>query len=289
MSKLFSKYHYDALAPNKAIIDTVSVRREREQVRDQFLWLDSHLAPYIESQDWDLHRHHQKQHYTSSTHFIWINKSTGEVRDEEGIEEGYWHPVVTEIGWLWLHYGKSLDQRNYYKNLPGVFQYSKYDDSDYINAFYAHMRIQFYLSCDNFGVWLISTDKDRYDRSEFLKALQSKKFQDEYWELLKPLFNKGFVYRIEEEEFPINGKDKEDLFKFIRTGRARCYSGIRKLYDPEDSALEIENIVEEMKENLRLLYPLYLKMTHRPVTETINKTSFDPTKLFGGVAKVRKS
>ena len=202
MAQLFNAQHYAAFDPPKPFEDDPQVRQERVRVREQFLWLDQSLAPFIESHGWNLHRHHQKQHYTSSTHFIWINEF-GEVSDTEGAT-GRWQPIVKEIGWLWLHYGKSKDQLKLYKNLMGVYQYNRRDDENYHNAFYCHTRIQLYISNSYYGVWLLYTDKDRYDKSNFLKELRkSPVFKKEFWNRLQPAMDNGFCYVVGDEELPL--------------------------------------------------------------------------------------
>jgi hypothetical protein len=286
MSQLFTQQHYDTFMPPKPFEDDAYVRLEREHVKDQFLWLDESLAPFIEDRGWDLHRHHQPQHYTSSTHFIWRNVDTGEVDDREN-PIGRWQPIVKEIGWLWLHYGKSWDQLNFYKDLPGVYQYSQREDKDYSNAFYVHTRIQFYLSFTYFGVWLVYTDKNRYDKSEFLKNLRTVPiFEATYWNRLQPLLNQGFCYVVDDEELPLNSNlDRERLFKFIRSSYGEGYSGIRKKYEPDAFQIGVENIIKEMQMNLILLYPLYELMAHRqqiPKVSGINTSSF-----FGGNVRVK--
>jgi hypothetical protein len=283
MAQLFTQQHYDAFTPPKPTEDDPIVRKERERVKEQLLWLDSSLAQFIQDQKWNLHRHHQPQHYTSSTHFVWINVDTGEVDDKEG-PIGRWQPIVKEIGWLWLHYGKSKEQLNFYKSLPGVYQYSRRDDSDYYNAFYVHTRIQFYLSNNYFGVWLLYTDKNRYDKSEFLKKIrQQPLFKADFWKRLQPILNLGFSYVVGDDELPLaNDLDQEDLFRFILKSHAEGYSGIRKMYNPEDPRISVENIVTEMKTNLTLLYPLYDLMAIRQ-----KGPGFDPRMLFGGNARVK--
>ncbi len=280
MSQLFTKKHYDAFTPPKDENDTPQIRLERERVRDEFLWLDAPLFKFIESQGWDLHRHHQKQHYTSSTHFIWIRVDTGETDDKEG-PVGRWQPIVKQIGWLWLHYGKSKEQLNFYRDLPGVYQFSQRDDADYYNAFYVHTRIQFYISNADFGAYLIFTDKNRYDKSEFLKNLRKNpNFGDSYWTRLQPLLGQGFNYVVNDENFPLDtGIDKKDLFQFIKKSHTEGYSGIRKLYEQDDPRISVENIVEEMKQNLVYLFPLYDMMATR---QKLTGPGFDPKKLFGG-------
>jgi len=286
MTQLFTAEHYGAFDPSKTLEDTREIRIERERVRDQFLWIDSSLYPFIQQQGWDLHRHHQKQHWTSSTHFVWINVDTGETSEKDEI--GHWKPIVNEIGWLWLHYGKSFDQLNFYKNLPGAYQYNRRDDSDYYNAFYVHTRIQFYLTNTYFGVYLLFTDKNRYDKSEFLRKLRKQPgFKNELWTRILPLLGRGFQYVVGDETLPLLlNLNQDTLIKFIQKSHPEGYSGIQKRYTPHDPILSTESIVEEMKTNLTLLYPLYDLMAVRQ-SRPLN-TNPDLSKLFGGNARVKK-
>jgi len=274
MSQLFIPQHYAAFDDPKPDLDDPQTRREREHVQNQFLWLHDQLIPYIKEQKWDIHPHYQKNHLTSSTHFIWIDTDTGQ------------QPIVDKIEWLWLHYGKSQEQLNFYKNLPGSYQFTRRDDSDYSNAFYVHARIQFYLTNEYFGVWLLYTDKDRYDKSEFLKKLTKKPFQDTYYGSLKPLYDHGYNYVVNDEYLPlISGLDPTELLRFIRKSHAPGYSGIQKKYTHDDPKISTENIVKTMKENLDLLYPLYDLMAFR---QRIQERPVGMTGLFGGNVRVKQ-
>jgi hypothetical protein len=296
MAQFFTKKHYDAFIPPKPDTDKNTgygavVRAERECVKDRFLDLEKPLTKFIKDKGWDLHRHHQIQHLTSSTHFVWIHKKTGETSVEDlGID---WQPIVKQINWLWLHYGKSKDQLNFLKTLLGTYQYNKRDDSDYFNAFYVHARIQFYLTESYFGVYLLFTDKDRYDKSEFLKRLLIQSEEDKYWNLLKPLLGRGFSYVVvidgEDTELKLTKKlDRTDLFKFIRKSHVEGYSGIRKCYDPDAPEISTTSIVEEMETNLVLLYPLYDFMAYRRGIQMVDKSpGIDLSQLFGGNARVK--
>jgi hypothetical protein len=250
MPQLFLPHHYAALADPKPTQDDPQTRAERERVRDVFLQMDAMLWQFIKGTGWDLHRHRSELHYVSSHHFVFLDGK----------------PIVDEIRWMWLHYGKSPQQLDFLK-AHGTFDYSRRDDSDYFNAFYLHTRIQFFINASVFGCWLLlATDKNAYDHSEFLRRLQRNQTdRDALYQLVLPLFDRGFYYRVADERLPlVSGLSKEKLLKFVRKDRAGVYSGIAKEYQPEDPVLAVDRIRDEMIENLRLLYPIYDFMAWRP-------------------------
>ena len=171
---------------------------------------------------------------------------------------------------------------NVYKNLAGCDN----DRAGYLNAFYSHCRIQFYMNYNYFGVWLLYTDKDIYDKRMFLDKLKDPVFETAYWNRVTLLFDKGFNYVINDDEMPlVTGLKRGDLFDFIRKSRHVCYSGVRKTYKKDSPDIYIENIVSKMQENLELLYPLYDMMAHRQLVPVVGP---DVSKLFGGNARVVK-
>jgi hypothetical protein len=167
---------------------------------------------------------------------------------------------------MWLHYGKSRDQLDFLKTLGG-YDYRKINDDEYYNAFYLHTRIQFYINSSCFRCWLLlATDKNYYDRSEYLKRLnRSQSDCQKLFQLLTPLFGKGFVYEIDTATLPLQtGLTQDKLIRFVKKDRGGVYSGIVKQYRPDDSALTIDRIQGEMINNLKLLYPVYDFMAWRP-------------------------
>jgi len=246
----FLPEHYAAFTEDKAALDTESVRIERERVSDRLMGLDNALAPYIESKGWDLHPHYMPQHRVSSTHFVFLEDGT---------------PVVNRIPWLWLHYGKSREQLNFLK-LIGGYDYKKYDDTKFFNAFYLHTRIQFSINVRAFRCWvLLATDKNYYDRSEFLRRLRDPVQQQMFFNLMVYIMDKGYFYEIDGVQLPIRSDVTLAKFlRFVNTDRHGVYSGIVKEYQPDDERISQDNIVMEMRHNLDKLYPLYDFMAWRP-------------------------
>ena len=246
----FLPEHYAAFTEEKAALDTPSVRSERERVRDRLLGLDVTLSPYLAERQWDLHPHHMPQHRVSSTHFVFLENGT---------------PVVSRIPWLWLHYGKSREQLNFMK-LIGGYDYKKYDDGQYFNAFYLHTRIQFSIHAKAFRCWvLLATDKNYYDRSEFLRRLRDPVQQQMFFNLLGGIMDQGYFYEVDGAQFPIRSDESlTKLLKFVNTDHHGVYSGIVKEYQPEDPRISNTDIVMEMRHNLDKLYPLYNFMAWRP-------------------------
>lgn len=249
--QLFQSEHYGAFNLPKPKQDDKPTVRERQNVRDKFLELNDDLWPFIEAQGWNLHRHRQSFHYVSSDHFIYLDDGS---------------PIVNYIDGMWLHYGKSPEQLDFMKTIGG-FDYTKRDLNEYYNAFYLHTRIQFYLNDKIFRCWLLlATDKNYYDRSEFLRKLAiDNSAKDDLFTLVSPLFDKGFFYEIGNKILPlISGLTKEQLIRFVKKDETGLYSGIVKEYQPADKLLSIDNIAKEMIENLKLLYPIYNFMAYVP-------------------------
>jgi|GEM_PF-6913353 len=248
--KLFENFHYEAFDHPKPNFDDPQTRQERLRVRDALLKLNDMIWPYISQRQWDLHRHRQSIHYVSSDHFIYLEDGT---------------PVVTKIDSMWLHYGKSPQQLDYLKTLGG-FDYHKLNTDEYFNAFYLHSRIQFYINSECLRCWLLlATDKNYYDRSEYLRRLyRSQAERDKLFSLIIRLLNKGFFYEIGDDKLKLKtGLTQDQLFKFIKKDKGGLYSGIVKQYDPADILLNIDNIRNEMTANLELLYPIYDFMAFR--------------------------
>ena len=249
--QLFQSSHYQAFDPPKPDLDTKPIIRERQNVRDKLLELDRLIWPYINAQDWDLHRHRHPAHYVSSDHFIYLDDGS---------------PIVNYIDGMWLHYGKSPEQLDFMKTIGG-FDYTKRDSNEYYNAFYLHTRIQFYLNARIFRCWLLlATDKNYYDRSEYLRKIYSDPdFKSRLYSRILSLFDKGFFWEIDRFKLQLNsGLSQSELIKFIKKDKGGFYSGIVKEYQPDSEFLLEDRIRDEMIENLNLLYPIYNLMAYKP-------------------------
>lgn len=247
--QLFQPHHYAAFNPPKPNLDDPPTVAERVAVRETFLQLDEMIWSYIQARNWDLHRHRQPAHYVSSDHFIYLDDGT---------------PVVKYIDGMWLHYGKSREQLDFLKTLGG-YDYHKLDNDEYYNAFYLHTRIQFYINSDCFRCWLLlATDKNYYDRSEYLKKLRVQSEQDKLFQLITPLLDKGFFYEIDSDILHLRtGLSQNQFIRFVKKDKGGFYSGIVKEYKPDDPLLDVNHIRDEMVKNLELLYPIYDFMVWR--------------------------
>jgi hypothetical protein len=242
--QFFQQYHYAAFEPPKPTLDDDVTRQERIRVRESLLQLDEILWPFINTSNWDLHRHRQAVHYVSSDHFIYMDDGKA---------------IVNNIDGMWLHYGKSQEQLDFLK-LIGGYDYKKIHDEDFYNAFYLHTRIQFYINANVFRCWLLlATDKNYYDRSEFLRKISSRQEErDRLYKLIQPLLGKGFFYEIHDQILELNQNlTQKELINFVRKDRAGIYSGIVKEYKPDDSRLSLNCIGTEMISNLELFFPIY--------------------------------
>ncbi len=249
--QFFLPQHFSAFVQPKPTIDNPTVVAERVQVRNALLRLDALLWPTISRLGWDLHRHRQKHHYVSSDHFIFLDDGT---------------PIVQYIDAMWLHYGKSAAQLDFFKTIGG-FDYSRIDSQDYYNAFYLHTRIQFYLNADVFRAWLlIATDKNYYDRSEFLRRIyREASYRHSVYRAVVPLLGRGFCYEVDSDKLQlVSNLTENQLVSFIKKDHGGAYSGIVKEYLPNDPNLQTGRIGPEMVENLKLLYPVYDLIAWRP-------------------------
>lgn len=164
---------------------------------------------------------------------------------------------------MWLHYGKSAEQLDALRTLGG-YDYHQIDYDDFYNAFYLHTRIQIFINQSVVRFWLLFTDKNYYDRSEFLKKIRRNPDQAEkFWQLTLNIKNKGYFYEINGNRFELDNCDKNSLIKFVKTDRSGYYSGFVKEYQPDDPRIAKKSIVSEMKQNFINLYPLYDFMAYR--------------------------
>ena len=248
--QFFQPEHYNAFVPPKPDQDDPLVQAERMRVRDALLSLGDQLWPYIEQKGWDLHRHRQKDHYTSSFHFV-------------PADDGGW--IVDHIGSMWLHYGKSPDQLDRWKTLGVYDSADRRSRDDFFNAFYLHTRIQVYINANCVRVWLLFTDKNYYDRAEFVKRIRrDPAFKSQLEAGIQALIGKGFFYEIDNTVYMLDhGVSVADVIDFIKKDKGGVYSGFVKEYQPDDPRISQEAIVSEMKSNLDLLYPLYELMAWR--------------------------
>lgn len=241
--QFFLPEHYNTFIPPKPTRDDSEIREERLRVRDRFLILEEQIWPFIQRHNWDLHRHRQRVHYVSSDHFIFLPDGT---------------PIVDNINSMWLHYGKSPEQLDFLR-LIGGYDYKRYNDEEFYNAFYLHTRIQIFINLYVFRFWLLlATDKNYYDRSEFLRKLLVDENTEIFYNLIQSLLGKNFFYEIDDQRLYLEkGLEKKTLLKFVKKDRHGIYSGIVKEYTPNDILINEDNILNEIQTNLELLYPLY--------------------------------
>lgn len=251
MPPLLASEHYMAFEQPKPTLNDATTIAERIKVREVLLQLHEMIWPFITGSNWDLHCHRHKAHYVSSDHFIFLDDGT---------------PIVKYIDGMWLHYGKSPEQLDFLKTIGG-FDYSKRDVEEYYNAFYLHTRIQFYINSNVFRAWLlIATDKNYYDRSEFMRKIyRDLTYRNTFYQLVQNIFDKGFFYEIDNEKLPlVTGITEQELIRFVKKDKGGVYSGIVKEYQPNDQLLDITYIGDEMIRNVKLLYPIYDFVAWRP-------------------------
>ena len=182
--------------------------------------------------------------------------------------------IVQHISAIWLSYGKCKKQLDILKGMHGFDPKNPQLEENY-DAFYRHTRIQFYLDSSVFRCWLLlATHNNLYDRSDFIdRQLKDSAGKDAFFKLVRPLFDKGFFYELTDVSVEpskprrlqlVSEVSQQKLIKFVKEDREGFYSGIAKEYRPDDPALDVTRIGDEMITNLKLLWPLYDFMAWRP-------------------------
>ena len=246
----FRPQHYAAFDPPKPDLDgdDEPARGERLRVKNALMWLGDQIEPWIQQRNpaWDLHCHRQKEHYVSSFHFV----------------PGY----VSRITSMWLHFGKSVEQLDYFRTMTSSTRKHRDEHDDEYNAFYKHTRIQVYINNSIVRCWLLlATDNNIYDRDVYRRKINDPGYFQKLWDLLQPLLNKEFFYEIGGEAYHLDSSaDPQTLLEFVRKDRKGLYSGIVKEYQANDPRISSSNILPEMQNGFELLYPIYDHMAYRP-------------------------
>jgi len=228
--QFFRAHHYATFDPSKIYDDSTEVNIERESVREALLWLHGQLWPFILESGMDLHTHWKEIHQVSSTHLI--------------------DNFMPKIMSMWVHYGKSKSQ------ILSVQD---------VTSFYRHARIQVYINNYEVRCWLIYTDVDVYDKKAFLDKLRKDlDFRFSFWIAANNIFDKGYYYCVGDERLDLTEDVTQDEFlNFVRSDKKGLYSGFIKNYAPNDVRISRKNIVQELKQCYKELYPLYEMMAEK--------------------------
>lgn len=234
--QFFKFKHYDAFTAPKPILDEPGPIEERLEVRSKLEELHNRIYPVMDKKGWEVYAHHQSQHLTSS------------FRHNER--------ASSSLNAIWLHYGRSEEELEQYKDAFGENMTSLY-----------HMRLEILILKDHIWVELrVGKNDGSYpDRQYIREQLKTNKaFVDNYYELIKNL-DKTFTVTVADEEVSVNDfKDENDLKEFtLKDNPKFYYFRIGRLYKPDDKAISDSNIVTTVINDFEKLYPIYQLFKHR--------------------------
>jgi HKD family nuclease len=234
-NQFFGFEHYDAFTPPKPILDEAGPIAERLEVLNKLEELHDLIYPEIIKKDWDVYPHHQSQHLTSSFR-----------------HNQY---AANSLDAIWLHYGRSEDELEGYKEAYGENMTSLY-----------HMRLEVLILKSHIWVELrVGKNDGSYpDREYIRKQLKTNPaFVKQYYNLLQKL-DPSFSVTIANELIHVRDfKDAEDLKEFTLQDEPRLYYfRIGREYKPDDKAISNDNIVNTIMADFEKLYPLYQLFKH---------------------------
>lgn len=234
--QFFTFKHYDAFTAPKPILDEPGPIAERLEVRSKLEELHNRIHPLMDKKGWQVYPHHQSQHLTSS------------FRHNER--------ASSSLNAIWLHYGRSEEELQQYKEAYGEDMTSLY-----------HMRLEILILKDYLWVELRVGKKDGSypDRHYIKKQIEANNgFVENYYKLIKKL-DSSFTIDVSGEELPVNDfKDITDLKEFtLKDNPKFYYFRIGRIYKPDDKAISESNIVTTVINDFEKLYPIYQLFKHR--------------------------
>ncbi len=234
--QFFTFKHYDAFTAPKPILDEPGPIAERLEVRSRLEELHNRIHPLMDKKGWQVYPHHQSQHLTSS------------FRHNER--------ASSSLNAIWLHYGRSEEELQQYKEAYGEDMTSLY-----------HMRLEILILKDHLWVELrVGKNDGSYPDRQYIKEQlkKNKVFTDNYHQLIKKLDN-DFTITVADEEIPVNNfKDSDNLKEFtLKDNPKFYYFRIGRIYKPDDKAISESNIATTVINDFEKLYPIYQLFKHR--------------------------
>ncbi len=229
--QFFSYEHHQAFSGQTPYVSKPEDVEKRKKVRGRLLELHDLLWPRIEEKGWDIHHHHNAGYITSS------------------VEHGLFTDAALHA--LWLHYGRSKDELNAFKEVYGEYQTSMY-----------HMRLQVLVHELNVSVWLTvgKNGGGVVDREKLKTRLNNNdlEFKSELCGLITGLPN-SFYIEINEERRGVKGfSGDEDLIEFIAKDKVNSnYFIIGREYLPDATEISEGNIVNTVINDFGLMLPIY--------------------------------
>jgi HKD family nuclease len=233
-NQFFKKEHYDTFLGDKTLRNDKQVNIERKEVGDRLLELHKLLYPRIQLRGWDVHPHYSDNHIISSTERL--PRSS------------------TELGAIWLHYGKHPDEIKRYMKL-GENQTPLY-----------HIRLQVIILKDKLGIWLIAKKNGgHFDRGFFKDSMRNNGlFRDRFYSLFKQLSDEYYIEINEDWRYVPEVNNSQELFDFTKDDNIEeFYFMIGRDYLPNAPEISNENIVNTIIDEYEKLYPIYEHIRHR--------------------------
>jgi len=233
-SQFFKREEILAFQKGKTHLDTPEILSERKLARSKLYLLNDRVVDRLKK-EWGLFPHYDADHIAS------------QIQTE--------HHHEFNVRSLWVGYGRSKSQLK------------RYGGKDATPLFF--MRMQFILSYERFGVWLMpgKINGGRADREYFLRQLGDETNCQRFFRLLNGLGGNYWI-EIAGERLPVTSfSDAHSLRAFLSKDNWRYYYFIiGRDYAIGSPELAIDRIVDTCVADFTKYYPMY---------EMIRDRSFD--------------
>ncbi|RPI19834.1 MAG: hypothetical protein EHM58_00130 [Ignavibacteriae bacterium] len=233
----FQKEHYETFCGNKPSDDNAD--NERLAIADRLLELDNLLWPEILKHGWNISRHPQINHRSSTWQL-----SQARVFFEQRIDA------------IWLHYGKSDIELETYR---------PYHSDANPQTFIHHIRFQLVVRRDHFEIALI-LGKEKggaWDRGKYHDLMENKSSRETLFGLITVLDSEYWIDFKSHSEYLNTFKTPEELWRYTRNDNINHYFTFGKSISPLDERISENNIVNTIIAEFKKLYPLYNLIKHR--------------------------
>lgn len=235
---LFLYEDYELFFPRLATTQNDDVINKRKIVQNKLLDILPAIEKHIKERGYDLHKHWDERHITSSIRPIKYNNHY--------------------VGWLGVRFGKEkkeIDKVNEGRNR----------EEDNLYGFQKHSCIQYSIFNDGFWVGIFhSVRNDAIDREYLKDMIKDVSFQGKLIEEIKRLKGKGYYWWIGDESFDIDKEAPSSFIKFYNTNDregVECMLG--REYNCDDPNINRTNIVSTINNAIDCLYGMYTLITKR--------------------------
>jgi len=228
-NQFFKLKHHQAFEGNKPNTRTIEADKERYAVKERLMELHDLVFPDIQKKGWDLHPHSMEQHVVSSFQH-------GEHTSES-------------LGALWLHYGRSQQELDKFKDLFGADQSSLY-----------HMRLQVLVHVNRISIWLRvgKNNGSIVDRDNFKRRMKEVTFRGKFYQLITALPSEYFIEINGDWRSVKSFKTADEIYEFVKSDDIkRHYFIIGTEYPPNAKEVSEEKITDTVIQDFKKLLPLY--------------------------------